>query len=800
MAYVFREEILSEAVAMLGRGRGLLVVGHSGSGRTSFLTTLEARLREQGGSAVAIAAASPELPRTLHEAPVSSAVLIDAFEQADARAVSLVRDRLSAGGALVVVLDPSNHDSQLAATLQNTSTTHVRQHALFESLHPLVLAPLEPFEIKRLLHSRSEDLIDAATEEAIVELAKGRPRWALDLLHLAQMRTLSTFPRPGLNNRNVIDETSGLLRSIAEAFGGLSPESAAAAVALASLGPLDHAGIKELIGTEHAHTLTRKGVLMRHDDEGLAYVPRLLGAALSTCASPSHIDRYERAIQSRLLKKAAAGFPLTEHEVQHSIRAFPQESSHVTPVLRTQQSDLIGKSISRLSAFGEHSLARSLLLRENTPELFDGFVNHAAVLGELVSPTAGLALLEADEGETSASLNLPAQFIRARLDALARTARHDAPTQPDSGRASPNAGVSLALDLWNADRRIPTEVPQMRRVAAQSKDPAVNTLVTVLTDLEEVWNGYIPQGSWLDTGAPLPTFESPSEGAFEHLVSTVLVAQSYAALLAGQFAKRRHELQTIAANTSLREYHARWMRHFAAAATALPCGDVARAALEWERFLACAPQYLPLRLRSYLALAKHELELVARSDAYGPSGDSVLSAIISYMAGHVHQPAPPAAAEVSHQVNALPILKLREAHRAAASAGNPFELLHLGLELRTLEKWAPSAIALAQSRRIFVRRRSVSGVHRCDEATREIKSTLRHRIAWYRPELLPVPALDTLTPRERETAKLAAQGLSNRQIAAQLHCSIRTVESHIAQARAKLGAATRQDLANVALH
>jgi DNA-binding NarL/FixJ family response regulator len=52
-----------------------------------------------------------------------------------------------------------------------------------------------------------------------------------------------------------------------------------------------------------------------------------------------------------------------------------------------------------------------------------------------------------------------------------------------------------------------------------------------------------------------------------------------------------------------------------------------------------------------------------------------------------------------------------------------------------------------------------------------------------------------LTPRERETATLVAQGLTNRQIAAALHISERTAESHVQHCLAKLGFSTRAQLA-----
>ncbi|MDD7921431.1 helix-turn-helix transcriptional regulator [Actinomycetospora callitridis] len=52
-----------------------------------------------------------------------------------------------------------------------------------------------------------------------------------------------------------------------------------------------------------------------------------------------------------------------------------------------------------------------------------------------------------------------------------------------------------------------------------------------------------------------------------------------------------------------------------------------------------------------------------------------------------------------------------------------------------------------------------------------------------------------VSSREREVAVLAAEGLSNRQIAARLHVSVRTVESHIYRACTRLGLADRAALA-----
>lgn len=52
-----------------------------------------------------------------------------------------------------------------------------------------------------------------------------------------------------------------------------------------------------------------------------------------------------------------------------------------------------------------------------------------------------------------------------------------------------------------------------------------------------------------------------------------------------------------------------------------------------------------------------------------------------------------------------------------------------------------------------------------------------------------------LSPREREIARLICKGLTDRQIAARLFISVRTVEGHIYRARIKLDATDRYELA-----
>ena len=53
---------------------------------------------------------------------------------------------------------------------------------------------------------------------------------------------------------------------------------------------------------------------------------------------------------------------------------------------------------------------------------------------------------------------------------------------------------------------------------------------------------------------------------------------------------------------------------------------------------------------------------------------------------------------------------------------------------------------------------------------------------------------DDLTPRERAVERLAAAGMTNRQIAAELMLSVKTVENHLTHVFAKRGVRSRADL------
>jgi DNA-binding CsgD family transcriptional regulator len=84
--------------------------------------------------------------------------------------------------------------------------------------------------------------------------------------------------------------------------------------------------------------------------------------------------------------------------------------------------------------------------------------------------------------------------------------------------------------------------------------------------------------------------------------------------------------------------------------------------------------------------------------------------------------------------------------------------------------------------------------HRCGAIALTERARTELVAAGGRPRRLVLSGLDSLTPSERRVAQLAADGLSNREIAQNLFVTARTVEGHLTHAYEKLAITSRQQL------
>jgi ATP/maltotriose-dependent transcriptional regulator MalT len=91
-------------------------------------------------------------------------------------------------------------------------------------------------------------------------------------------------------------------------------------------------------------------------------------------------------------------------------------------------------------------------------------------------------------------------------------------------------------------------------------------------------------------------------------------------------------------------------------------------------------------------------------------------------------------------------------------------------------------------------RRGADLAQRCGAAALAARAVEEVKVAGARPRRVAMAGVESLTPRERQVAELAARGLSNREIAETLVVTLKTVEFHLKHTYRKLGVESRRAL------
>jgi DNA-binding NarL/FixJ family response regulator len=159
-------------------------------------------------------------------------------------------------------------------------------------------------------------------------------------------------------------------------------------------------------------------------------------------------------------------------------------------------------------------------------------------------------------------------------------------------------------------------------------------------------------------------------------------------------------------------------------------------------------------------------------------GDHTTAARLAELAGQVQGPRAAAAA----------------AHAAALGAGDGDALVDASHQYEAFGDRIAAADAAAHAILAYQ-----DGGYR--DATMSASATVQRLAAECRgaqtPALRAVPTPPPFTDRQREIISLAAQGLSNREIARQLTMSIRSIEGHLFRASQRVGANNREQLITI---
>lgn len=786
----------TEIIALCQSGRSVVVTGGNGSGKSMVLREVAAAFRARGTTVSELHSTARAAHERVAKIGADSVLVIDDFEQASPELVRAALLRTAAGAPTVLATLAGSQRTRPLHQLTSTDTAPDSLCAEWNACVTVRVEPLSAGRLERFIHEQSPHLVDADMVHCVVQLAEGRPAWALDLLRLAELGLLASIPRPNIIEAPLPEDEFPALRSLTDALGDLSPEAAGAAIGLAGLPPFDLPGARDLVGAAHISELAEHGALFRVASSESFYVPAFVAAALRVRTSPETITRWQLTVAEHAVQQEALGLPLTEAETLLGARFLPTDPTLQDDTeLHAARVRIVHRAAKELNDFFDPAQTRTLVLRAGKLAApLRGFDQIRAVYA-LAGAEAALGELETHRHADSLEDPYVTEWYAALLAAEAGTAlpERDLAGSRAAVAAADLADAALVFRLWNTLEFTELTSPEFLRVRREHPVPEVRFLATALSDLHAVWEGRLPSGSWLATGATIPTPYNRSSEFARTVSGTLLLAHALIAFLAGEQSLRAQEFRAAARRIPPGDAHARWMRHLLATGEAVICGNMRRGTMEWERLLRTIPRMIPRRLRTVAELMGFAVGAPVPGALSEDPPPQLLQRVHRYFSGAHDALGSGGRAEIAPHLR-LPMVRIASDHLNATSAQNPNELLRVAARLHKVQLWAPAAYAITSARTIFLGRRAVRNVRICDDWLADIDAQLRAQVPWYRSGDLPTVTRVHLTPREQATALLAAEGLTNAEIAQDLSCSIRTVESHVAQAKAKLGAASRTDL------
>lgn len=813
-----RRELPARLLQELSRPGPILLSGPSGSGKSHTLHELSRLLDAAGVDHFLVRHGDRDALARFEDAARDRLYLFDGLELADHEVLEALTAHIASGASGVSTirndLEAPAHHKLMQLTLAETPGVS----EVMARMRNFRVAPLTRAEAEEIASLRHSIVLDSVTLAATIDLSWGRPGWLLDLLQLAAAGKVRSDPHPSVAGLEVGELHLAVLRRVSRRSELLlGPEDVAAGIVLSELEPRTVNGASDLVGSRAVTALIEARMLVESPrDPRLLGVPEIYGAVLRHQVDPVLLREAQQLATAQLLAQESLGIPLPDREAAFCARTprhraidhEPDRPAESEAQLRTR-ARLLGDFASTLISFGRPE-ARDLLLRAHDAGALDGLSRLRATV-VLSGPLEGLRALRAAPQRREPEASPPShssppsleeygvEFLHRQLASEVDTARQLADHPREALRAELSRAV-LVFERWNDMRPLGEDAAELLEIARSHPVAEVSLLAEQLLALEYVRHGFaVPPSTSRDLGERTDRIAALALGGrteLRDLLAAAAVAEGIITLLSAENISEGEMLHEIASRLPGTAYHELWVQHLLSALTALAAGSIGRAAQEWLGFERRIPRFLPLRLRVVISAIGAELQDpgVTPVEQRDPAHQ-----LLAYFRGALDTmdttgPMRDDGLPRERDAEPLPALRLAMAHLEALEAQNPSALLRVAEELGRRELWAPTAYALQAARSIFLRRRASGSVTRCDERLHRLEASVRERVPWFAMSSLPAAPRTRLTKRELDAAHLASAGLSNRQIAERIRCSARTVESHLASARAKLGASSRSEL------
>lgn len=805
------DSLIHTVFEMLEKLVPVILKGPSGSGKTHALRALSVALAERAIPHQYVDAAKEGAAAKLERIPPGAVLLFDDCADAPVDVLQAAANRLATdtrfvGAVTESVLGPGGGSARefyaempvLHDRLGDTQTIRIPPHS--------------PEEIARLVHRHSPEPVDAATVAAIQQLAWGRPGWALDLLRLQRRGSFTHTPRPRVTQLHTEDmQLVSLREALGIATSRLDADGIAAAVVLAEIGPRSWNGVADIVGAEEAWRLARAGFLLKVPGTAELYgVPELYAAAAQRLSDAEKLVNVRRSAAEMLLSQELFGIPLPDREAIFCGRVLSNRDRDpaADPILAAQHSQFIKRVIGDLVSFGEGAQARDMLLRlgQQGPGL--SMLERARLATVLSNAHAGLqAFITASSPRANFDLepaDLDVRFagmlLRGRLAAEVGIPLEDEPGIDPDNQEWCDAG--LVVRRWNDVEPLGADSGALMRIAETHRMPLVALLAEMLLALEASFFG-LRYRAFADSRIEqrIAQLAVQVTDRSRDALEAAAVAHGITQAFTTKASPGDDQPYALATRLPGASRHRIWATHLQAMRTAVMCGDAGRTAQEWQAFAGSTPRFLPWRLHRIISLVDQP------SQSATPMMNGPMGPLVEYYLGRIDGSTGTRLGDAyrdfvrysGHQgddalLEESPTLPLIRKHLEALASENPLALSRVGEELAAHGIWAPALSAYREARRIYLRRRATGSVTSADERIQALEAEIAAKVSWFDPAASREAHREHLTPRETAAAKLAATGLSNREIAERMQCSVRTVESHIAQARAKLGLASREEL------